>query len=350
MQQKIGISDLLRQHHDVLVVDVRTPAEFAQAHIHGAINIPLFSNEERVEIGKAYKRRSKQIAIKIGLDAFGPKMRPMVDEVELQVKKSGKTNVVVHCWRGGMRSAAVQWLYSMYGLPCVQLVGGYKAYRRWCLTQLEQAYQIKVIGGKTGSGKTHILAALKALGGNVVCLETLANHRGSAYGGIGQGLQPRQEMFENELALALYEAGKSNAPIFVEDESQRVGNVHIPKNVWQTMRNARLYYIDLPFEQRLQNILGDYGGLNKAELQDATKRISKRLGFDRAKQVNDLLEQDDVHGAFSILLQYYDKEYTQSTDKRENLASIMQSIHFDKYDASAIAQHILSSIEKSYNE
>jgi tRNA 2-selenouridine synthase len=192
--QKIGISEFIALKAQALIIDVRSPAEYEHAHIKGARSLPIFTNEERAAIGTAYKKQSKEIAIKIGLDAFGPKMCSLVEQVEKWHSAKPDLPIVVHCWRGGMRSGALQWLLSFYGLPAQQLVGGYKAYRRWCINMLEAYHPYAIVGGKTGSGKTHILAEMQAQGAQVLCLESIGRHRGSSFGGIGQAAQPSQEM------------------------------------------------------------------------------------------------------------------------------------------------------------
>ena len=214
--QRLAIPEFLQYAHQQLVIDVRSPAEYQHAHMPGAVNIPLFDNEERKIVGTIYKQKSREDAIKIGLDLFGPKMRRIVEEVEslLQNKTTeendaekqeqiDRKSVAIYCWRGGMRSGAVAWLLSLYGYKIYLLDGGYKAFRNWVLGQFEKEYSLKVLGGFTGSGKTEILKELKEKGQNVIDLEKLAHHKGSAFGRLGEEAQPTSEMFENTLAIEL---------------------------------------------------------------------------------------------------------------------------------------------------
>jgi tRNA 2-selenouridine synthase len=221
-----------------ITIDVRSPAEFEHAHIPHALNLPLFDNEQRALIGTTYKKQSREAAIKVGLPLFGTKMLPMIETVEAWIKDIPmietveawikdrqkendltKPTIYVHCWRGGMRSAAVAWLLDLYGYKVIQLTGGYKAYRNWVLAQFTIPYSLKVLGGYTGSGKTEILHALQEKNYAVIDLEGLAHHKGSAYGAIGQLPQPSQEMFENIVAEKLLEVNKKQKSIWIESRN-----------------------------------------------------------------------------------------------------------------------------------
>ncbi len=298
------------------VIDVRSPAEFDQARIPGAYSLPLFSNEERKIVGTAYKQESRQIAIKLGLDFFGVKMRKMVEQVELLLKNSTDKRVVVHCWRGGMRSAGVAWLLDLYGFKVYTLIGGYKTYRRWVIDFLKEDHPINILGGYTGSGKTEILHYLEGLGESVVDLEQLAHHKGSAFGAIGLPAQPSQEMFENLVAAAVFEKEKNELPIWLEDESQRMGHLNLPLEFWQLIRSKPVYFINLPFENRLDYIVVHYGKLPKADLAGAITRIQKRLGGLETKTALNYLVEDNIKECFRILLRYYDKLYEKGLHNR----------------------------------
>ena len=313
--KKIEIEDFVAIFKENLVLDVRSPGEFTHAHIPTAYSLPLFTDEERKVVGTAYKQESKEKAIKIGLDYFGPKMRAMVEEVE-DLVKSGNKKIFVHCWRGGMRSGGVAWLLDLYGFEVYQLTGGYKAYRNWVLGQFEKAYDFKIVSGNTGSGKTYLLHRLENKGCQIVDLEGLANHKGSALGGINQPSQPSQEMFENLFAEQL---AKKNIkiPILLEDESQRIGNVNIPNIIWQKMKESELGYLQIPFEERLKFLVKEYGNLPKEELKNAILRIQKRLGGLETKNTLRHLEEDDFSGCFGILLRYYDKWYEKGLNAKE---------------------------------
>jgi tRNA 2-selenouridine synthase len=310
-----------------ITIDVRSPAEFEHAHIPHALNLPLFDNEQRALIGTTYKKQSREAAIKVGLPLFGTKMLPMIETVEAWIKDRQKENdltkptIYVHCWRGGMRSAAVAWLLDLYGYKVIQLTGGYKAYRNWVLAQFTIPYSLKVLGGYTGSGKTEILHALQEKNYAVIDLEGLAHHKGSAYGAIGQLPQPSQEMFENIVAEKLLEVNKKQKSIWIEDESQRIGTVLIPTPLFHLMRNSTCYFMTIPFEQRLNFIVEGYGSFDQKSLIEATMRIQKRLGGLETKTAIDFITAGALKEAFSILLKYYDKWYEKNA-KNEVLPTI----------------------------
>lgn len=339
---RLLIEDFIAMAKEHPVFDVRSPGEYEHAHIPRAYSLPLFTNEERKIVGTAYKQESKQKAIKIGLKYFGVKMVKMVEEVETVLNSKGSTTVLVYCWRGGMRSAGVAWLLDLYGFNVYTLAGGYKAYRNWVLKQFEKEYPFKIIGGYTGSGKTEVLQAFKQKGEIIIDLEGLASHKGSAFGNLGQPKQPGQEMFENLLANELELAVVHNRIIWLEDESQRIGEVNIPISLFKFMRTCRVYFIDIPFEERLNYIVAGYGKYEKEKLINATIRIKKRLGGLETKTAVNCLIEDDVKGAFKVLLQYYDRLYTKSMgNMREHPENILRKIELSEVNAQGNAESIL---------
>ena len=371
--QKITIEEFLSLAKQYPVLDVRSPGEYTHAHIPSARSLPLFTDEERKQVGTAYKQQSREAAIKIGLDFFGVKMRKMVEEVEALfvvscslTDESGSATsndprttsniVLVHCWRGGMRSAAVAWLLDMYGFKVYLLAGGYKSYRKWVLSQFEKDYNFNIIGGYTGSGKTLLLHELENQGKIIIDLEGLANHKGSAFGAIENKPQPGQEMFENMLAeklsvarCSLPEANGSNTnngqratDIFLEDESQRIGNLQIPMPLWYTMRKSPVLFMDISFEARLDYITEDYGKQKKETLKEAILRIQKRLGGLETKNAIKFLEENNYAACFCILLSYYDKWYHKGLHNRENISSLLNKIPCAGVDIKTNAQKLLS--------
>ena len=387
---KLTIEEFLLLAKDHPVFDVRSPGEFKHAHIPGAVSLPLFTDEERKVVGTAYKQESKQIAIKLGLQYFGVKMVKMVEEVEEKVRGTKyevrtennfttgtsylvprtsnpvpRTSeiVLVHCWRGGMRSAGVAWLLDLYGFKVYTLVGGYKVYRQWVLNQFEKTYPINIVGGYTGSGKTEILHALARKNECMIDLEKLAGHKGSSFGNLGLPPQPSQEMFENLLASELkimYDRCNATeqvdtAPhntqrppvIWLEDESQRIGEVNIPSVFFQQMRTKKLFFLDIPFEERLNFITAHYGKFEKANLVNAIIRIKKRLGGLETKTAINCLLEDNIKECFSVLLKYYDKSYLKSLqNNRENFSSLFNKIEASTVNDEANASHLLALTAK----
>ena len=320
--EKINIESFLKFADQYPVIDVRSPGEFNHAQIPGAYSLPLFTDEERKIVGTNYKQQSREAAIKIGLDFFGVKMKKMVEEAESLNRKT----VLVHCWRGGMRSGAVAWLLDMYGFKVYTLAGGYKAFRNWVLKQFDKEYSLKILGGYTGSGKTIVLRELKQRGHPVIDLENLANHKGSAFGAIGEKPQPSQEMFENLLATELFKKTSAAADTWLEDESQRIGRVIIPNSFWEKMRNSPVFFLDIPFEQRLTYLVNTYGNFEKEKLVESIGRIQKRLGGLETKTAINFLAENNTRECFSILLKYYDKLYNKGLHNRKNYESLLNII------------------------
>jgi tRNA 2-selenouridine synthase len=346
MIKKLSISEFIPLMDSVPVFDVRSPGEYHHAHIPGAYSLPLFTDEERALVGTAYKQKGKQPAIKIGLDYFGPKMKSIIEEVEriLGAVTPQQNKIVVHCWRGGMRSAGVAWLLDLYGYEVQTIVGGYKAYRTWALQNFQQELRFRVLGGYTGSGKTYVIQSLINKQHPAIDLEGIAQHKGSAFGAIGMPPQPSQEMFENKLALAIHHQTIKypNQPIWIEDESQRIGSVNIPHLLWATIRKQPVFFIDIPFAERVKHIVSEYGSLEKEKLIVAVSRIEKRLGPNETKMTIQDLNEDRAESAFSQLLKYYDKAYEKSLFNRENIALLLNKKTFDNVNADFISESLTS--------
>ncbi len=301
------------------VLDVRAPAEYAQGHVPGAISLPLFTDEERAKIGTAYKRVSPEQAVHLGLKYFGPKMADMAKQAKRLVP--GR-EVRLHCWRGGMRSGAVQWLLELSGFRVHLLAGGYKDYRRAVLAALAHPRPWRVLGGYTGSGKTVLLHALMALpdAPPVLDLEGLAHHKGSAFGGIGQGEQPTQEQFENALAAALL-ALPANVPAWLEDESRQIGRLVLPPALYDQLRAAPCYFLDEPRPARVARLAAEYGAEDPAALAAAIGRIGKRLGGLATRDALAAVAAGDFARMVDLVLTYYDKTYGYGLAERRAAGS-----------------------------
>lgn len=323
-------------------IDVRSPKEFAQGHIPNAINMPLFNNEERAVVGTIYKQQGKQPAILKGLEIVGPKL---AEFVTIAKSIAIDNTIYIHCWRGGMRSGSVAWLLEMYGFNVFTLKGGYKAFRKFALNSFEIPKSIIVLGGKTGSGKTLVLKELQNLNQQVLDLEQIAKHKGSSFGSLGEALQPTQEQFENELAMQLFTLN-ADLPLWVEDESRLIGNKVIPEGLWQQMNAACVIYVLLPFNQRVNHLVKEYGTFSKHSLQDSIKRITKRLGPEQTKLCLEALELNDLKTTCELCLQYYDKSYSHGLKRREK--SKIKEINFETLDPKYIANQLIKQLNGNY--
>lgn len=305
MPQPLSPDFFLSRPPEIPVLDVRSPAEYAAGHIPGAISFPLFTDEERAAVGTVYKQKGNQEAVLLGLDYVGPKMSGFVREAK---KLAPGGEILVHCWRGGMRSGSMAWLLETSGLKAQTLKGGYKAYRNLVLGSFNRPLDLRIVGGETGSGKTEILHAIGRAGQQILDLEAIACHRGSSFGALGQPGQPTVEQFENELHRALQSIDVSR-PLWIEDESKSIGRVYIPNALWAMKQTAPVYRVRIPFEVRVARLLKDYGAFPKQLLAEGVQRIQKRLGGLATQQALEALESGDLAETVRITLRYYDKAY-----------------------------------------
>ncbi len=314
MPQKLLLNEFLSQSINGLIVDVRTPSEFESGHIPGAVNLPLFSNEERAVVGTIYKQHSKEEAIEKGLEFVGPKMAGFVKQAKIL---AGRKPLFIHCWRGGMRSASMAWLMETAGMKCNLLQGGYKAYRAGLEEILTGTnWQFTVLGGPTGSGKTSILAELEKLGEQVLDLEGLAHHKGSAFGALGQEPQPTNEQFENDIHEVMRRFSP-NRRVWVEGESRTIGRNFIPQQLFPLLEAATVVEIEMPISPRLDRLVAEYAAFEPIKLIESFLKIKKRLGGLRTEQAISFLLNDDYRSAAEIALQYYDKSYSYTLNQRK---------------------------------
>lgn len=333
----LSASDFLQQSKQHLTLDVRSEGEYNYGHIPYAVNLPLFNNEERKIIGTAYKQQSREQAMLLGLDIVGKKMSSFVQHIKPLVTQN---KVFVHCWRGGMRSGSMAWLFDLFGYEVYTLKGGYKAYRHVVLESLAQSNRYIVLGGKTGSGKTAVLHQLYEMGEQVIDLEALANHKGSAFGMLGQPTQPSTEHFENLLHLQLSQFDLSKR-IWVEDESKKIGTVVLNDKLWQHLKTAPFYMIELPLEIRVKRLVEEYGANGLEGLKQSLTKIKKRLGGLDWKEAMEALEQNNFEKTAHIALNYYDKTYDYNIAQRES-KSIKRFV-FEKDDVKEIAQMLVAN-------
>jgi len=295
------------------LIDVRSPDEYADSTIPNSLNIPIFDNEERKLIGTLYKQQSAQIATEKGFEIFSQKLPKLVKDYE-QIQ----SEMMVFCWRGGMRSKATAIMLSLMGIKSYRLIGGYRAYRRWVVEQLEN-YQFKstciVLNGLTGSGKTRVLHNLNEQGYPMLDFEGMAQHRGSVFGQIG--LTPNnQKTFDALLVEKLIEY-QGKPYLLIEAESNRIGKVLIPSFLTRAKEEGIVIFIDMPVAERVRNIMDDYQPhAHQEAFIESFLRIKSKIHTQVATDIEKNLRKGQFVEAFTLLLEYYyDPRYTYAADQ-----------------------------------
>ena len=333
MFRDITLNDLLEQkkREPHTTIDVRSPSEFKEATIPGSINIPVFTDEERAEIGTLYKQVSKDVATKRGLEIFSAKLPTFIEEF-----KHIDTSMTVFCWRGGMRSKTAATVLDLMGIHANRLSGGIRTYRQWIVKELESATfkpDLFVLNGYTGSGKTILLHKLAKDGYPVIDLENLAGHRGSIFGQIG--LEPNNQKKFDSLLLHEIEKVNDRPFVFIEGESKRIGKVLVHPFLYDKKENGVQIFIHLPVEERVKIILDDYDPKTSPDkFIDAFKMIKKRIHVPIANEIEIALDENNFNEAVKLLLEhYYDPRYKYSTtnEQREKNKIIQANTIDDAY-------------------
>lgn len=339
MIQHLPVNDFLNASEKEVILDVRSPSEYIHGHIPGAISFPLFEDMERAEVGTLYKKAGKQAAVIKGLEIVGPKLKGFAEKA---IELSDGNPLRIHCWRGGMRSSSMAMLLQAAGLECHLLKGGYKAYRNHLLSEFGKPWKFVVLGGKTGSGKTQVLHELSRFHAQVIDLEALAHHKGSAFGRIGELPQPTTEQFGNDLFHVLQHFD-INKPIWIEDESHMIGNISIPVEFYANYRRSSLLVLDIPFEERLDHLVKIYGDSDLSAIKEAFVKIKKKLGGQHVITAMELLEAGDLKQAAAIALKYYDKAYGYGLEHKDT--PNIKYIPFDTITPQDIAIQLLKYYE-----
>jgi tRNA 2-selenouridine synthase len=308
----LPVSDFLELRKTLSVVDVRSEGEFTEGHICNAVNIPILNNAERIEVGTDYKQKGQAEAIRTGFRLVGPRLVNIIDRAKDIAEQK---ELIVHCWRGGMRSANFCQFVGMAGVKTHQLKGGYKSYRQLAFESFKTPLKFVVIGGSTGSGKTEILNALAEAGEQIIDLEGLAHHRGSVFGGLMQPPQPTTEQFQNDLFEKILTLDPAKR-VWIEDESIAVGKIFLPGDLWRTMGVSPVVELQVDKDIRINRLVHEYGSADKQLFLEAMTGITKRLGGQHFKAAKEKLFENDMPAVIDILLTYYDKAYRNGLDKK----------------------------------
>ena len=337
-----------------MVIDVRSPSEFADDHIEGAVNLPALSDDERHVVGTLYKKTSTFTARRAGAAIMS---RNIAHHLEIYLHdKPASFRPLIHCWRGGQRSRALALVFSEIGWTTHLLEGGYKAYRRDILDKIKllpEQLQLILIAGRTGSGKTALLQTLQKSQQQILDLEELAAHRGSLLGQIPGQPQPGQRLFESRLVHKLLEFDPSR-PVFVESESSRIGNLQIPTPLWRKMTKAPLITLDVPVSARADYLVSVYERLiiDPSDLSLLIDGMVRRHGYEITDSWQDLMKQKNWQGlAHSLLTTHYDPAYDQSVRRHRRDELLRFSLDDCSEEQRQITvRQILSDLDKIINE
>ncbi len=319
------------------LIDVRSPSEYYKGHLPNSINIPLFDNEERSIIGTIYKNYGREKAVIQGLEYLAKKIENIVNKLfeAINVYKSKnhyskleELTLKIYCARGGMRSKSITWLLEKYNQRSIRLKDGYKSYRKWTLESFNKEWEIVVIGGKTGTGKTKLLKLLGKNNYQVIDLEGLASHRGSTFGGLGMKGQPSNEKFENMIAEEL-KGFQKNKKIFVEAESANIGKCKIPHEFFSKMKTADRIEIKKSESNRLDELIKTYSIYEEKDLIEAVLRIKKKLGPQRTTIAIESIKNKDWQSVCMAVLEYYDKCYDYEKTGKNNIKTLDMTDIFD---------------------
>ncbi len=311
------------------MVDVRSPCEFIKEYIPGSVNVPLLSDDERAEVGTVYRKEGEFRARKLALSIVAPKIPTIVNSI-LSEKRENHT-LVVNCWRGGMRSEAVVSFLSLMGVDCWRLTGGYKAWRKQVLNDFDSdqyPFEVVVLDGLTGVGKTEVLLELSKLGASVLDLEGVASHRGSIFGGLGLPGQPSQKNFDGFLWDELRRV--PGGVLFVEAESKSIGSIRLPEFLMERIKKGTRILLKGSLGARVARIEREYDLATYGEeingLLQKIQIFKERLGREKLSNLSDALRSGNYSLAVqSLLTDYYDPLYRRHLSPESDYALSVSS-------------------------
>ena len=321
------------------IIDVRTPSEFAEDHVPGAINCPVLTDEERIRVGTLYTQVSPFEARKVGAALVARNIAAHLQSRFHVHPKSWRP--LVYCWRGGQRSGAMSIILAQVGWSTHKLEGGYKTYRRDVLEKLgrlPQGFTFRVICGPTGSGKSRLLAALSDTGRQVLNLEALARHRGSVLGKLPEHDQPSQKWFDSALLQALQKLDPAR-PVFVEAESSKIGLITLPPALITAMHASACLLLETRLETRVAGLLEDYRHYvdNPETLIERMKPLYRFHGAKQLDQWGSLIRAGDFDTMVRELLTiHYDPSYFRATSKHYANLDKAQRVKLEDLSANAL--------------
>jgi len=332
------------------VIDARTPSEYAADHVPGAISAPVLDDAERATVGTLYKQVSPFEAKKLGAALIAKNVAFYIQTLFTDRPRNWRP--LVYCWRGGKRSAAMAHILREIGWDAQRLPGGYKAYRKWVVHQLESlplTLNFIVIHGPTGSGKSRFLSSLKRAGAQVLDLEDLAAHRGSVLGGLPDRPQPSQKMFES-LLLKEMSALDATRPVFVEGESKKIGQIQVPEALIGCMRTSRCLLLETDLETRVTLLLDEYRHfLEDRQALDAQLDCLVALhGRERVAGWKALAARGAWREFVSrLLVEHYDPAYHRSSTRNFARLPDARAVRIASPDDSAFSRAARSLLEQS---
>lgn len=338
----IQVEEFIKNREQYQPIDVRSPAEYRQAHIPGAINVPLFSDGERAIIGTVYRHEGVDAAKILGIKMVAPRLPDMVEK--MLAAAAGK-RILLYCWRGGMRSCSIAAFLEALKYPVFQLNGGYKAFRQFIFRYHQNkriSVPVFVLNGLTGVGKTRVLQILQSRGYGALDLEGMANHRGSVFGAVGLGEPRTQKDFDALLAYALMDY--EDAPyLIVEGEGKRIGKVSLPDYLYTAMLQGSHILLEADLPVRVERIVNEYYGRQdtKEELVAAVGMLQRRLGKAKVEELRAKILQDRYHEAvLELCRDYYDQLYGDSRKNREEYLAVINANNLEQ-----AAEEIIKAIE-----
>jgi tRNA 2-selenouridine synthase len=331
----VNLSEFFALRNTLPVIDVRSESEYSEGHIPNAINLPILNNSERKSVGTDYKQKGQKEAIMTGFKLIGPRLPEILASAE---KLASDKELLVHCWRGGMRSNYFCQFVSMARIKARSLEGGYKTYRQKALESFKLPLKLRIIGGSTGSGKTQVLRALADRGEQIIDLENLANHKGSVFGGLMMPKQPTTEQFQNYLFEVIMKLDPGRT-IWVEDESLSIGRIFLPLDFWATMSSSPVIEVEVDRGKRIERLVAEYGPADRMEFLELMGKITKRLGGQHYNAAKEKLLEGDMYSTIAILLTYYDKAYEYGLQSKKN--RIVEKVGWNGSDTTDVVNHLL---------